>query len=87
MSPAEAKRLVGHSPAQPEARVSERLDDIIRWVDGNRACIWVERDVADLRDALAEIERLRTALRAVRVTTCPKWAARLISEALREVPA
>jgi hypothetical protein len=36
------------------------------------------------RDALAEIERLRTALRAVRACTDPAWAAQIISDALRE---
>jgi hypothetical protein len=77
MSPQEARRLGGHS-------VVERLDDIIRWVDGNRACVWVEKDVDDLRDARAEINRLRTALRAVRACTDPKWQAQLISDALRE---
>jgi hypothetical protein len=36
------------------------------------------------RDALAEIERLRTALRAVRACTDPQWQAQLIKDALRE---
>jgi hypothetical protein len=50
MTPQDAHRLVGH-----ETPVSQRLEDIIRWVDGNRACIWVEKDVADLRDALRSL--------------------------------
>jgi hypothetical protein len=77
MSPQEAALAVGHS-------VTDRLDDIIQWVDGNRACIWVEKDVSDLREARAEIERLRTVLRAVRACTDPQWQAQLISDALRE---
>jgi predicted RNase H-like nuclease len=79
MSPQQAHLLVGHS-------VTDRLDDIIQWVDGNRACIWVDKDVSDLREARAEIDRLRCALRAVRACTDPKWQAQLISDALRETP-
>jgi hypothetical protein len=39
---------------------------------------------ADRREAAAEIERLRTALRAVRASTDPRWQATIISDALRE---
>ncbi len=82
MSPQECARLVGHSPQTRD--IVEPLSDIIRWVEGNRACIWVEKDIEDLRGALVEIQRLRTALRAVRATTCPVWRAQIISDALRE---
>jgi hypothetical protein len=44
--------------------------------------------IADMDDqraaAAAEIERLRTALRAVRASTDPRWQAQIISDALRE---
>ncbi len=89
MTPRQASDLVGHSPQTRD--IVEPLSDIIRWVEGNRACIWVEKDIADLRDALAEIQRLRTALRSVRAlraSTDQKWADhwidQTISDALRE---
>jgi hypothetical protein len=37
-----------------------------------------------LDECAAEIERLRTALRAVRASTDPRWQAQIISDALRE---
>jgi hypothetical protein len=70
MSPQEAKRLVGH--------------DIVDELRGH--LIPAECDSRD--DAMAraadEIDRLRTALRAVRACTDPQWQAQLISDALRE---
>lgn len=84
MTPQQAHALVGHMPAQKEADIVDRLVDIIRWVDGNRSCIWVENDITDLRDALNEVHRLRTALRAVRACSDPSWANQIISDALRE---
>jgi len=40
--------------------------------------------VADQYEAADEIERLRTALRSVRASTCPQWQKQIIDEALRE---
>jgi hypothetical protein len=37
-----------------------------------------------LDECAAEIERLRTALRAVRACTDPAWAAQIVKDALRE---
>jgi hypothetical protein len=76
MSPLQARRLVG----QPD--IVERLR-AQSWSPDTKA----NRDQAALeRDAVAEIERLRTALRAVRACTDPAWAAQIISDALRETP-
>lgn len=77
MSPQEAHRLVGHTPAQKEDIVER-----IRAAGRSRASYlsWMEYD-----EAADEIERLRCALRAVRASTDPRWQAQLIAEALREV--
>jgi len=69
MSPQEAARLVGLTGIPAlEAEMRDRLAA-------------KNTDIDTLR---AEIERLRIALRAVRATTCPKWRAQIIRDALRE---
>jgi hypothetical protein len=76
MSPIEARRAVG----QPD--IVFALENSIQWhAEQGRP----HSESVD-RDALAEIERLRTALRAVRACTDPAWAAQIISDALRETP-
>jgi hypothetical protein len=87
MSPAEAKRLVGHSPDiverlnAPQIRLGK---DTVRQLvlDGPST-------MQLLRDAAAEIERLRTALRSVReilrqarYQTDLGWADQRVSDAL-----
>jgi hypothetical protein len=42
------------------------------------------KDESNFSMAAAEIERLRTALRAVRGSTDPNWQKQIIDEALRE---
>jgi regulator of replication initiation timing len=46
----------------------------------------LERHIAICTDLATENERLRTALRAVRASTDPRWQAQIISDALRETP-
>lgn len=79
MSPQEAHRLVGHTPEQKED-IDLALRNSIEWhkEQGRPHSESVDRD------ALAEIERLRTALRAVRACSDPSWANQIISDALRE---
>jgi hypothetical protein len=76
MSPQDARRLVGQTD------IVAALENSIAWhAEQGRP----HSESVD-RDALAEILRLRTALRAVRACTDPAWQAQLISDALRETP-
>ncbi len=70
MTPLAARRLVGH-PDIVE-RIGTRLND---------APMPTEHLLDDDAD---EIERLRTALRAVRACSDPAWTAQIVKEALRE---
>jgi hypothetical protein len=81
-SPQEAARLVGHSPAQEEADIVERLrGHLAMSMFASAGTLYAEMDTQ--RQAAAdEIDRLRTALRAVRAD--PTCAAQVISDALRE---
>jgi hypothetical protein len=87
MSPMEVARLVGHSP-----QAETRDIDIVEW--GRRwQKAWTSHNpknenancIGDSFGQLThEIERLRTALRSVRATTCPQWRDQLIADAPRE---
>lgn len=77
-------------------RLRARLEMTHAWqmVDGTMTRVEVEPgsipDGIECRDETIrlqdrEIDRLRCALRAVRASTCPRWQAQLIAEALREV--
>ena len=76
MSPLEARMAVG----QPD--IVERLHVIKAKCGPTLKCALA--DEVDISDAAHEIENLRAVLRAVRASTDPEWAARLISYALRE---
>ena len=82
MSPQDAKRLVGHSAPQPEAGdIVEKL----RWSAASTEIDEAFTVYGTMLDkAAAEIERLRTALRAVRASTNPRWIDQIIKDALRE---
>jgi hypothetical protein len=82
MSPQDAHRLVGNDI------VDRLIDDVVyREHAHTYQRKSAQKDVEESRAALlAELERLRTALRAVRACTDPQWAAQLISDALRETP-
>jgi hypothetical protein len=81
MSPQQAHRLVGQPDLverlrAPTIRLGAEMSSMLV-LDG--PCT-----MQLLRDALAEIERLRTALRSVRASTDPSWANQIIADALRE---
>jgi hypothetical protein len=84
-SPQEIARLVGHSPAQEEADIVERMQ-ARAWAEPKpNELTWLISEAVEEVDALrAEIERLRTALRAVRACTDPAWQLQIIRDALRE---
>ena len=71
MTPLQARRLVGHP---------DIVADLLREVNAG----YEFANPALMEDAADEIERLRTALRAVRACTDPAWAAQIITDALRE---
>lgn len=78
MSPTEARRLVGQPDIVERLRVPAALSMYASSAD-------LLAELARQRAAAAdEIDRLRTALRAVRASTDPKWQAQIISDALRE---
>lgn len=81
-SPQEISRLVGHhSPAQEEAAAKSHAGAAFNALMEEET---KEGVVVMLLGQFDENRRLRTALRAVRACTDPKWQARLISDALRE---
>ena len=71
MTPREARRLVGHCHA---------LAAVERGATGGDPSLTNH----EWRALRSEIERLRTALRAVRACTDPVWAAQIVKDALRE---
>ena len=75
MTPTQARRLVG----QPD--IVERLREYIPLASYDGVVL---AHVSRFEGAADEIERLRTALRAVRATTCPRWRLQIIRDALRE---
>jgi hypothetical protein len=81
MSPQDAHRLVGHSPDIVE-RVRTTTEEMANFCSAPMG-LWNRHSNACL-DCASEVERLRTALRAVRACTDPAWAAQIIKDALRE---
>jgi hypothetical protein len=93
-APMPTERLLDECAAEIE-RLRERLEMTHAWqfIDGQETRIEVEPgsipDGIECRDETIrlqdrEIERLRTALRAVRACTDPAWAAQIVKDALRE---
>jgi hypothetical protein len=67
-----------HEPEAP----AEQYKAAVRWLADVAA--WDTRATPHCIALMDEIENLRATLRAVRGSTDPAWAARLISYALRE---
>ena len=81
MSPIEARRAVGQPDIVEWGRRWQKAWTSHNPKNENENCIG--DSFGQLTD---EIERLRTALRAVRASTDPRWQAQIISDALRDAP-
>jgi hypothetical protein len=79
MTPLAARRLVG----QPDIVDAEHW--LVCVAEGDREGLTINaRSALRAAELRSEIENLRAVLRAVRASTDPEWAARLITYALRE---
>jgi hypothetical protein len=80
---------MSHRPIPIEERFwskVERSDEraAIAWLDQFTPTAGWRHQVHTIKRMLADRERLRAALRAVRACTDPQWQAQLIKDALRE---